>query len=412
MVNENANGRYNLRSRKVVAGSPTLTTTGGSTSGDGRKGWKRRGKRNVEVVEEVDLITKTTPRKRSVRAAELEDGDQTSKRHRSPEILPPTPQSERARSLITRLEATLESKTTPPLSETAANALETPSLSRHADAAAQTEPFETPTFPKVQNAFTVPTYYPKMPAVQEPYVGGEQSVGNIESTGAVDMTASPLYDSSITPSNPWQVVPMAPTILSAGGTSTEMGFMAPGALGGPFQYQESAERFYRPSEAQFEFARNLQQTIATESPHNEPLDLLAGVANNLNEQRVVREYVSPRLHSREDLDLTEVVRNLFVGSYCPFTSCSHSRSSVFVPENFERFTEMGIGPIYAIGTEEEIRTEWNAKVMNTIYQSDYFHLETVPISDEPTSRLLGYLRDLCDDLDSLVQGGQRVSVHW
>jgi hypothetical protein len=368
---------------------------------------------------EVEVRTESTPRKRSINAAELEEGDQTLKRQRSPDDLPPTPQSEPVRTLLTEPETTFEIGTTPPLSKVPTTALETPSLSRHmADAAAQTEPYETPTFPRVQNAFTVPPYYPEISAVQEPYVGGEQSVnvkGNDESTGAVDMTAGPLYDPAITPYTSWPPFPMAPTILPAGGTSTEMGYMGPGALEGPFQYQESAERFYRPSEAQFDFARNLQQTIAVESPQNEPLNLLAGVANNLNEHGSPDVPVPEKTIQgtpEEDFDLTEIVPNLFVGSYCPFTSSSHSRSFVFVPEKFERFCELGIGRIFTIGTDEEVKKEWNAKVMDTIDHSGYFYHEAVPISDEPTSNLLGYLRHLCKDLQVLVDNGRRTSVHW
>jgi hypothetical protein len=134
------------------------------------------------------------------------------------------------------------------------------------------------------------------------------------------MTAGPLYDAEITPYTPWPQLPIAPTILPAGDNSTEMGYMGPGALEGPFQYQESAERLYRPSEAQFDFARDLEQTIAVESPQNEPLTLLAGVANNLNEQAISFPDVpvpeqTLGVAPEEVLDLTEIVPNLFVGSY-------------------------------------------------------------------------------------------------
>lgn len=270
---------------------------------------------------EVEVRTELTPKKRSVNAAELEEGDQTRKRQRSPEDLPPTPQSEPARPLAAAPETTRENEATPPLSEIPIpiQELETsPLLRQMADAAAQTESFETPTFPsQVQNAFTAPPYYPQMSVVQEPYVGLGQHMdvnGMPEHASAVDMTAGPLYDPEITPYTPF---PIAPTILPAGGTSTETGYLPPGTLEGPFQYQESAERFYRPSEAQFEFARDLQQTIAVESP-DQPLNLLAGVANNLNEQPVefhdpVSEQTIQAL-PEGDFDLTEIVPNLFVGS--------------------------------------------------------------------------------------------------
>jgi hypothetical protein len=65
-----------------------------------------------------------------------------------------------------------------------------------------------------------------------------------------------------------------------------------------------------------------------------------------------------------------------------------------------------------IGTDDEMKNEWNAKVMETIHRSGYFHRETIPISDEPTSNLLGYLRNMCKDLEALVNNGRRTSVHW
>lgn len=274
---------------------------------------------------EVEVTVELTPKKRSIDVAELEEGGQTRKRQRSPDDLPPTPQSEPVRSFPIQPETIPEIGTIPPLSEIPAQEVDTPSLLRQmADAAAQTESFETPIFPRqVPNAFTTPPYYPEMPAVQESYIGVEQHVnadGHNESTSAVDMTAGPLYDAEITPYTPWPQLPIAPTILPAGDNSTEMGYMGPGALEGPFQYQESAERLYRPSEAQFDFARNLQRTIAVESPQNEPLTLLAGVANNLNEQAISFPDVPVPEQTlgaapEEDLDLTEIVPNLFVGSY-------------------------------------------------------------------------------------------------
>jgi hypothetical protein len=274
----------------------------------------------AEVEENVEL----TPKKRSINASELEEGGQTRKRQRSPDDLPPTPQSEPVRSFPIEPETIPEIGTIPPLSEIPAQEVDTPLLRQMADAAAQTELFETPIFPRqVPNAFTAAPYYPEMPAVQELYVGGEQLLnanGNNETTSAVDMTAGPLYDAEITPYTPWPQLPIAPTILPAGDNSTEMGYMGPGALEGPFQYQESAERLYRPSEAQFDFARDLEQTIAVESPQNEPLTLLAGVANNLNEQAISFPDVpvpeqTLGVAPEEVLDLTEIVPNLFVGSY-------------------------------------------------------------------------------------------------
>jgi hypothetical protein len=271
------------------------------------------------MMTEADARTELTPKKRSLNVAELEEEDQTRKRQRSPEDLPPTPQSEPARPLPTALEPTSESEGSPPLSEIPAPELETPPFLRQmADAAAQTESFQTPTFPnQVHNTFTAPPYYHEIPEPQEPYVGVGQYIevnGNDTPASAVDMTAGPLYDPETTPHTRF---PVAPTMLPAGGASTEIGYMGAGALDGPFQYQESAERFYRPSEAQFEFARNLQQTIAVESP-NEPLNLLAGVANNLNQQPVHFPDTVPQqtiqAPPEDDFDLTEIVPNLFVGS--------------------------------------------------------------------------------------------------
>ena len=277
---------------------------------------------------EMEVGTEPTPGKRSRNIADPAEGNQTRKRLRSPDGLPPTPQSEPARPFATALETTLESETTPSLSGPPIQELELTPVSRQmADAAAQTEPFETPTLPmQVQNAILIPPYYPEIPTAQEPYLGDQQHVdvsGNNNGTRAVDMTAGPLSDPDMaTYTSQWPPFPIAPTILPAEGTSTEMGYMGPGALEGPFQYQQSAERLYRPSEAQFDFARNLQEAIAVESPQNEPLNLLAGVANSMNEQRV-DFLIGPvsqeniEMPPEEPLDLNEIVPNLFFGSYVP-----------------------------------------------------------------------------------------------
>ena len=168
--------------------------------------------------------------------------------------------------------------------------------------------------------FIAPPYSPEVLRVQEPYVARNVNEANL---AAPDPTARPLYDSLLVNDGQWPVFPIAPSILPIESTSTAMVHISSVDLGVPFQYQESSERLHHHRQSdtsQFDFARNLQQSIPPEPSQTNTLNLLAGVVQHISEQQAVfpglpiDQQIIEQPIEEQVLDLNEIIENLFLGS--------------------------------------------------------------------------------------------------
>jgi len=277
---------------------------------------KSGGSGTVSV--EVSGVGSSTPRKRSSNAAMIHEGGPSAKRERSPEPLPPpTPLSEPQQSAAAVQETTNDSGTLPQSSELLIGNIETPNFLAQWDRVISQFPR-----PSIQTdvMFIAPPYSPEVLRVQEPYVARNVNEANL---AAPDPTARPLYDSLLVNDGQWPVFPIAPSILPIESTSTAMVHISSVDLGVPFQYQESSERLHHHRQSdtsQFDFARNLQQSIPPEPSQTNTLNLLAGVVQHISEQQAVfpglpiDQQIIEQPIEEQVLDLNEIIENLFLGS--------------------------------------------------------------------------------------------------
>jgi len=318
MVNEHGtgSGRYNLRPRKGVGA--TVSSTSRNPRPPRRRNVKKRGESQMGGVE-VSGVGSSTPRKEGSKAA---DSRESVKRQRSPEPLPPpTPLSEPQQSTPVVQETTNDSGTPPQFFGLVAGGFETPNLPTQRDTVPSESRqlfFDSST--QTDGTFITPPYYPQVPPTQEAYV--LRNVNEVN-PAAFDPFVGPLYDPSSANHRGWAVFPAVPSILPIESTSTAMIHTAPVDLALPFQYQGSSERLhhYRTADSsQFDFARNLQQSIPAEPLQTNTLNLLAGVVNDITEQQVdfpglpLDQEIIQQPIEEPALDLNRIIRNLFLGS--------------------------------------------------------------------------------------------------
>ena len=284
---------------------------------------RKRGGSGMGGGVEVSWVGWSTPRKRGSQAAEMGEADPSGKRRqRSPEPLPPpTPLSEPQQPTTVVQETTNDSGTPPQFSGLVAGGFETPNFPTQRDTVPSESPqqyFDSST--QTDAIFITPPYYPQVSPVQEPYIPRNLNEANLP---ALDPSVGSLYDASFANNGGQAVFPVVPSILPIEGTSMAMVHTAPVDLAVPFQYQGSSERLhhYRPADSsQFDFARNLQQSIPTEPSQTNTLNLLAGVVNDIIEQQVDfpglpfdQQFIQQPIEEHP-LDLTQIVGNLFLGS--------------------------------------------------------------------------------------------------